>query len=78
MIDILKSFIQATGFVGMDIPHLIMLFISCILLYLAIVKKYEPLLLVPIAFGMLLSNLPLANLMADQVTRQPIELVQEA
>lgn len=78
MIDILKSFIQDTGFVGMDIPHLIMLTISCILLYLAIVKKYEPLLLVPIAFGMLLTNLPLANLMADQVTRQPIELIEEA
>jgi len=55
-----------------------MLAISCILLYLAIVKKYEPLLLVPIAFGMLLSNLPLANLMADQVTHQPIELIEEA
>ena len=78
MLDILAKFVQDTGFVGLDIPHLIMLGISCILLYLAIVKKYEPLLLVPIAFGMLLSNLPLANLMADQVTRQPIELIQEA
>ncbi|MDD2573106.1 MAG: sodium ion-translocating decarboxylase subunit beta [Bacillota bacterium] len=78
MLDIIAKFVQDTGFVGLDIPHLIMLGISCILLYLAIVKKYEPLLLVPIAFGMLLSNLPLANLMADQVTRQPIELIQEA
>lgn len=78
MIEILVKFIQDTGFAGMDIPHLIMLVISCILLYLAIVKKYEPLLLVPIAFGMLLSNLPLANLMADQVTHQPIELIKEA
>jgi oxaloacetate decarboxylase beta subunit len=78
MIQILAKFLQDTGFVGMDIPHFIMLAISCILLYLAIVKKYEPLLLVPIAFGMLLSNLPLANLMADQVTHQPIELIEEA
>ncbi|MGI6703896.1 MAG: sodium ion-translocating decarboxylase subunit beta [Clostridia bacterium] len=78
MLEILVKFIQDTGFVGLDIPHLIMLGISCILLYLAIVKKYEPLLLVPIAFGMLLSNLPLANLMGDQVTHQPIELIQEA
>jgi oxaloacetate decarboxylase beta subunit len=55
-----------------------MLTVSCVLLYLAIVKKYEPLLLVPIAFGMLLANLPLANLMMHQVTRQPIELIEEA
>ncbi len=78
MIEILMRFAKDTGFAGMDIPHFIMLAVSCLLLYLALVKKYEPLLLVPIAFGMLLSNLPLANLMADQVTRQPIQLIQEA
>jgi sodium ion-translocating decarboxylase beta subunit len=43
--------------------NLIMLAIACVLIYLAIVKKYEPLLLLPIAFGMLLANLPLAGLM---------------
>ena len=43
--------------------YLIMIAVSCVLLYLAIVKKYEPLLLLPIAFGMLLANLPLAGLM---------------
>src|SRR5690554_4239321 len=37
---------------------LIMIIVSCFLLYLAIVKQYEPLLLLPIAFGMLLSNMP--------------------
>lgn len=37
----------------------VMLIIACVLLYLAIVKKFEPLLLLPIAFGMLLSNLPM-------------------
>ncbi len=41
-----------------------MLVVACVLIYLAIVKKYEPLLLLPIAFGVLLANLPLANLMA--------------
>ena len=41
---------------------LVMLVISCVLLYLAIVKKYEPLLLLPIAFGMLLTNFPGADL----------------
>ncbi|MCF8008716.1 MAG: sodium ion-translocating decarboxylase subunit beta, partial [Halanaerobiales bacterium] len=39
---------------AMDLPHLIMIVVSLVLLYLGIVKKYEPLLLVPIAFGMLL------------------------
>jgi sodium ion-translocating decarboxylase beta subunit len=42
---------------------LVMIAVSCLLIYLAIVKKYEPLLLLPIAFGMLLANLPLAGLM---------------
>ncbi|NLB80848.1 MAG: sodium ion-translocating decarboxylase subunit beta [Clostridiaceae bacterium] len=40
-----------------------MIAVSCVLMYLAIVKKFEPLLLLPIAFGMLLSNMPLADLM---------------
>ena len=40
-----------------------MLAVSCVLIYLAVVKKYEPLLLLPIAFGMLLANLPMAGLM---------------
>jgi oxaloacetate decarboxylase beta subunit len=56
-------FLQSTGFAAITIPHIIMLGISCFLLYLAIKKGFEPLLLVPIAFGMLLTNLPLAGLM---------------
>ena len=40
-----------------------MIVVSCVLLYLAIVKEFEPLLLIPIAFGMLLANLPLAEIM---------------
>lgn len=42
--------------------QLIMIGVACIFLYLAIVRKFEPLLLVPIAFGILLTNLPGANL----------------
>ncbi|MGI6145714.1 MAG: sodium ion-translocating decarboxylase subunit beta, partial [Peptococcia bacterium] len=52
------------GFVNLTIQQVIMLFISFILLYLAIVKKFEPLLLLPIAFGMLLTNIPNAGLMS--------------
>ncbi len=42
---------------------LVMLIVACVLLYMAIVKQYEPLLLLPIAFGMLLANLPLGGVM---------------
>ncbi|MDY6314123.1 MAG: sodium ion-translocating decarboxylase subunit beta [Clostridia bacterium] len=45
------------------VKTLIMIAISCLLLYLAIVKQFEPLLLLPIAFGMLLANIPLGGMM---------------
>jgi oxaloacetate decarboxylase beta subunit len=59
---------MSTGFVTITIQQIIMLFISFILLYLAIVKGFEPLLLLPIAFGMLLANLPDTGIMAPQGT----------
>ena len=49
-------------FVGDGWKNLIMLAVSCFLIYLAIAKKFEPLLLLPIAFGMLLTNLPGAGM----------------
>ncbi len=54
------NFLNDTGFarLGQDPLCLVMILVSCALLYLAIVKKFEPLLLLPIAFGMLLTNLP--------------------
>ena len=48
-------------FTGTGYLNLIMLVIALVLLYLAIVKKYEPLLLLPIAFGMMLANIPVAG-----------------
>lgn len=56
------NFLNGTGFANLDIQTVIMLIIACILLYLAIVKQFEPLLLLPIAFGMLLTNLPGAGM----------------
>ena len=50
------------GFADGGWQNLVMLIISCVLLYLAIVKQFEPLLLVGIAFGCLLSNLPMGGL----------------
>ncbi len=61
----LVEFFTSTGFATMQWQQGVMLIVACLLLYLAIVKKYEPLLLVPIAFGMLLANLPGANLTTD-------------
>ena len=60
----LMDFVEQSGISGIiaDWRVLVMLLISCVLLYLAIVKQYEPLLLLPIAFGMLLTNLPGAGL----------------
>ena len=55
------------GFANLDIRSIAMILVACLLLYLAIVKKYEPLLLVPIAFGMILTNLPGAGLMNPPV-----------
>ncbi len=63
MLDMLSEFTQSMGFFGLTIPKAIMIIISCILLYLGIAKKYEPLLLVPIGFGALLVNLPLSTLL---------------
>jgi len=69
MYDALVDFVNSTGFVGLtDYRIFIMIAIACVLLYLAIVKGFEPLLLVPIAFGVLLTNLPFANLMGAPVT----------
>ena len=64
--EAIQNFIYSTGFVqfftGDTWKCAVMILISCVLLWLGIVKKFEPLLLVPIAFGMLLTNLPGANM----------------
>ena len=54
----IQGLINDSGFVNLDWKSLIMIGISCVLVYLAIVKQFEPLLLLPIAFGMLLTNIP--------------------
>ena len=66
-LGVIKDFLLSTGFVALDWQQLLMIVVACLLLYLAIVKKYEPLLLLPISFGMLLANIPLAGLMAYPV-----------
>ena len=58
------DFVNQAGFKGFadDWRYAVMILVSFVLLYLAIVKKFEPLLLMPIAFGMLLTNLPGAGM----------------
>ncbi|MFW2365285.1 MAG: sodium ion-translocating decarboxylase subunit beta [Desulforhopalus sp.] len=67
MLEALLEFIKSTGFYGLTVGSITMLIVACVLLYLAIVKRFEPLLLVPIAFGVLLTNLPFAGMMAEPV-----------
>ena len=58
------------NFAGGGWQNLVMLAISCVLLYLAIVKQFEPLLLTGIAFGCLLSNLPMGGLYHPELWSQ--------
>ena len=60
-----SKLLAESGFAALTWREIVMLIVSCVLLYLAIEKKFEPLLLLPIAFGMLLANLPEAGLMYD-------------
>lgn len=57
LINTIVNLIEASGFNNITYKNVIMIFVACGLLYLAIKKDYEPLLLIPIAFGMLLVNL---------------------
>jgi len=63
IVEALWEFFLSMGFASMTWQQAVMLVVSCVLIYLALVKGFEPLLLLPIAFGMLLANLPLAGLM---------------
>lgn len=62
---------ESTGLVGLTSGQCIMLLIGCFLLYLAIFRKFEPLLLIPIGFGAILANLPFAPIMTPPVGDTP-------
>ena len=68
-VQAVKNFLNQTGFASLfaDYKYIIMILISFVLMYLAIVKKFEPLLLLPIAFGMLLTNLPGAGMFHEEL-----------
>ncbi len=55
----LNQFFQYTGFANASIGHIIMILIGLGFIYLAIKKEWEPMLLVPIGFGIIIGNIPL-------------------
>ena len=68
-VEVLGKIFGGSGFAALpsDWRQVVMIAIACLLLYLGIGKGFEPLLLVPIAFGMLLANLPITGLMNEPV-----------
>ncbi|MFA4916845.1 MAG: sodium ion-translocating decarboxylase subunit beta [Syntrophales bacterium] len=74
-IDVLMGIYNQTGFLGLTWGHVVMWCIGLFFIYLAIVKKYEPLLLIPIGFGIFIVNFPLTPLMGFSKEGVP-ELLQ--
>ena len=66
-IEIFGRILTESGYAGLlaDWRSLVMIAVACLLLYLGIVKKYEPLLMVPIAFGMLMANFPYTGILDE-------------
>lgn len=75
MVQALVDLIRMSGLANVTYKEIIMIIIACIFLYLAIKKGYEPYLLLPIAFGILLVNLPLAGLMTPPTESEPGGLI---
>jgi oxaloacetate decarboxylase beta subunit len=75
MVQALIDLIRMSGLANVTYKEIIMIIIACIFLYLAIKKGYEPYLLLPIAFGILLVNLPLAGLMTPPTENEPGGLI---
>ncbi len=71
--DSILKFLETMGFAAMTWQQAVMIGIACILIVLALKKGFEPLLLLPIGFGVLLGNLPLAGLMAPPVYETVID-----
>lgn len=63
MLDTINELIQSSGFLSLTIQEIIVIMLALVLIFLAVSKNYEPYLLIPIGFGMLLANLPLTGLM---------------
>lgn len=69
--EIIRNMLETSGFAGLTWRHGIMILIALIFLYLAIFKEYEPYLLIPISFGILLVNLPFTGIFAGPSAAEP-------
>lgn len=72
IVNTLLKFLSQTGFAGFHYQNLIMIVVALFFLYLAIRHGFEPLLLVPISFGMLLANLPMTGVFLESVVHSGI------
>jgi len=70
MIESLNELITTSGLMNMTFQEIAVIGIAILLIYLAVAKEYEPYLLIPIGFGMLLANLPLTGLMAPETAEE--------
>ncbi|WP_278730137.1 sodium ion-translocating decarboxylase subunit beta, partial [Anaerotruncus colihominis] len=66
-LDSVQKLISGSGFLNLTGGQALMILVSFVLMYLAIGRGFEPLLLLPIAFGMLLTNLPMANMYHPEI-----------
>ena len=65
--EALTTLVESSGFAGLGWQNLVMFAVGGLLIYLAVTREYEPLLLVPIGFGAILANLPLAGMSASHL-----------
>ena len=72
--DTLKDLASTSGFANLQWQNCVMILVSFIFMYLAIAKKFEPLLLLPISFGMLLTNLPLTAMYTPELFADPTNI----
>ena len=75
--EVIFAIAGGSGFAALDWKTVVMLVIACVLLYMGIGKGFEPLLLVPIAFGMLLANLPLTGLFNERYFSRVLNICEE-
>ena len=64
-IDLIMRFLDSTALTALTWQNLVMIAVGCLLIYLGIVKQFEPLLLIPIGFGAILANIPMTGMLSD-------------
>ena len=73
--EVIQQLIETSGIYNLTIQNIIMLIIACVFLYLGIKRGYEPYLMVPIAFGMLLLKMDLVDFCITYIKEQTLEFI---